>query len=277
MSEAMKAATKESVDKIAANQASTEQAYKDMMAMVKRVYATEKEAVAGRQASQSEGAQRRVSGAGISGSALRNAVARIANDPSFAAERQAIETNYVNNINATVKNYDDLLNGMAKDKLKMTSEEQTFYKDIQAKKVELEKLANDIKSEGVKAVMDPVIKAASGTREAAVEAETKTKKNVYQQQQYEGQSSDVRMETLLDSLHQFSDTFDRSKIPLEDLRKAAAMSSFSEAKQYLANVVAKIEQAEKDKQLAAATGGTSSGGGTSIESALKGASSGGTG
>ena len=277
MSEAMKAATKGAVDKITENQAATEQAYKDMMAMVKRVYATEKEAVAGRQASQAEGAQRRVSGAGISGSALRNAVARIANDPSFAEERQAIETNYVNNINATVKNYDDLLNGMAKDKLKMTSEEQTFYKDIQAKKVELEKLANDIKSEGVKAVMDPVIKAASGTREAAIEAETKTKKNVYQQQQYEGQSSDVRMETLLDSLHQFSDTFDRSKIPLEDLRKAAAMSSFSEAKQYLANVVAKIEQAEKDKALAATTGGGSSGGGTSIESALKGASSGGTG
>lgn len=234
--------------------------YSELQTFLKTAYEQSSKALGQRRAGQMSDVAGKLSGAGVSSSMLANALSEIRNNPALQQEEANITKQYMDGLSSQVTTFNSALSALNQNRSSLSDKELAFAKDLVAqRKAALEKITA-IKKEGIDAIFKPAIETQAEVRKAATDEEMKTKKSVYSQREYEGAPENVRMDRLQDSLFQYGSDyagFDRSKLSAEDLKKAAQMSSFAEAKQYLANRIAQIVAAEKDADRSAASGGTS--------------------
>ena len=103
--------------------------------------------MAKRQAGQASAISGKLSGAGISDATVANAMAEIRNSPKYAAEQNAIVTNYVNNLNGTVEKYNSILSGLASNRIGLTEKGAEFKKGLIGARDALMRKVTDIKKE----------------------------------------------------------------------------------------------------------------------------------
>lgn len=153
-----------------------------------------------RRAGQMSEVTDKLSGSGVTGAALANASAEVRNNPALAAEEAKLKNDYVTTLSSQINTFNSILSGLNTNRSNLSTAQLNYARDIVSKINELKQKVTDIKTAGVTEAFKPVIGTADGVSQAASDAEMKTKKSVYDQQEYEKSSQDVRQDRLQDSL-----------------------------------------------------------------------------